>query len=142
MRNVLVPFDGSPSAKRAIQYLVESARSTSGLSVHVLNVQAEPTFFGDFGSATMIEQFNASALKHAREINAEALAPLAAANVRCEAHEALGEVVAAVTHAVEEFGCDTVVMGTRGMSNLGNLLMGSVASRVVHGVPVPVLLVK
>jgi nucleotide-binding universal stress UspA family protein len=33
-------------------------------------------------------------------------------------------------------------MGTRGMSRLGNLVMGSVANRVVHEVPVPVLLVK
>jgi nucleotide-binding universal stress UspA family protein len=33
-------------------------------------------------------------------------------------------------------------MGTRGMSNFSNLVMGSVATRVVHEVTVPVLLVK
>ena len=51
-------------------------------------------------------------------------------------------MVTEVTQAAAKYGCDTVVMGTRGMSSLGNLVMGSVASRVVHGVPVPVLLVK
>ena len=43
---------------------------------------------------------------------------------------------------VDTFFGDTVVMGTRGLGNFSGLLMGSVATRVVHEVPVPVLLVK
>lgn len=31
-----------------------------------------------------------------------------------------------------ENGCDAIVMGTRGMSALGNLALGSVAAKVVH----------
>jgi nucleotide-binding universal stress UspA family protein len=142
MNNVLVPFDGSPSVKRAIQYLVDFARSNPNLSVHVINVQTEPTFFGNYGSPSMIEQFKTAALEHAGVINAEAVALLGAAKIRCQSHEMLGDVVAEVTQAAAKYGCDTVVMGTRGMSSLGNLVMGSVANRVVHEVPVPVLLVK
>jgi nucleotide-binding universal stress UspA family protein len=33
-------------------------------------------------------------------------------------------------------------MGTRGMGSVSNLLLGSVATKVIHLAPVPVLLVK
>ena len=36
---------------------------------------------------------------------------------------------------------DEIVMGTRGLGRVGNLLMGSVATRVVHLAEVPVTLV-
>ena len=142
MRNVLVPFDGSPSAKRAIHYLLDAARDYPNLSVHLINVQSTPVLYGNYASMGIIEELNAGILEHARDVNREAETLLSDAGIRCKTHEVLGEVVSAVAAAVEQHGCDTVVMGTRGMSSLGNLLMGSVATRVVHGVSVPVLLVK
>lgn len=39
-------------------------------------------------------------------------------------------------------GVDPIVMGTRGMNALGGRLPGSVAQRVVHLAPVPVLPVR
>lgn len=38
--------------------------------------------------------------------------------------------------------CELICMGTRGMSGVANLLMGSVATQVLHRAAVPVLLVK
>ncbi|MNP52130.1 Universal stress protein family protein [compost metagenome] len=108
----------------------------------MLNVQSAPRLYGDYVSCEMLEQMNASALQHAADINAEAADILRDANIRHQIHQSMGEVVNEVARAVNALGCDTVVMGTRGMSNLSNLLLGSVASRVVHEVSVPVLLVK
>ena len=142
MQNVLVPFDGSENAKRALQYLVEFSRVYPDLEVHVLNVQSAPVLYGDYITREMVEQMNTSALQHSADVNNEAAEILQAANVRHQIHQSTGEVVKEVAKAVKALGCDTVVMGTRGMSNLSNLLMGSVASRVVHEVSVPVLLVK
>ena len=42
----------------------------------------------------------------------------------------------------EELNCDGIVMGTRGMGAIGNLVMGSVATKVVHLTKLPVTLVK
>lgn len=142
MQKVLVPYDGSPSAKRAIQYLVNFSREYPQLKVHVLNVQSGPKLYGNYVSASMLEQLNAGAEDHAREVAAEAVNQLEAAGIACETHTAVGEVTSELVAAVARHGCDTVVMGTRGMGTLGNLVMGSVATRVVHDSPVPVLLVK
>lgn len=142
MQKVLVPYDGSPSAKRAIEYLVNFSREYPQLKVYVLNVQSGPKLYGNYVSATMLEQLNAGAEDHAREVAAQAASQLQAAGIACETLTAVGEVTAELVDAVARHGCDTVVMGTRGMGNLGNLVMGSVATRVVHDSPVPVLLVK
>ena len=142
MQKVLVPFDGSENVKRALQYLVEFSRVYPDLEVHVLNVQSAPVLYGDYITREMVEQMTTSALQHSADVNNEAAEILQAANVRHQIHQSTGEVVKEVAKAVKALGCDTVVMGTRGMSNLSNLLLGSVASRVVHEVSVPVLLVK
>lgn len=143
MKNILVPFDGSKPAKRALEYIL--ALQEEGLTrcvVHLLNVQPEPQLFGDYASQALVEKLNSEARRHGESINAEALHYLEAAGVDCHSHEAIGEVAAAVVDAVERYDCDTIIMGTRGMSNLANLVMGSVATRVVHEAKVPVVLVK
>ena len=142
MQNVLVPFDGSESAKRAVQYLVEFSKAYPSIQVHLLNVQREPNLYGNYVPATMLDDLRKGALNHAKTVNAEAANVVQAAGIQHQVHEVVGDVVTEVVAAVKRLGCNTVVMGTRGMGSLGNLVMGSVATRVVSDVPVPVLLVK
>lgn len=142
MHKVLLPFDGSESAKHAVQYLVDASRSHGSLEVHVLNVQPPTVLHGDYFSPEMLNRIRADALKHSADVNAQAMQMLSTAGIQCAPHEAVGEIVAEIRNAVTTLACDTVVMGTRGMSSFSNLVLGSVASRVVHDVSVPVLLVK
>ena len=142
MHKVLLPFDGSESANHAVQYLVDASRSHSSLEVHVLNVQPPTTLHGDYFSQEMLARIRADALEHCVGVNAQALQILSAAGIQCTSHESVGEVIGEIRNAVKTLGCDTIVMGTRGMNNFSNLVLGSVASRVVHDVSVPVLLVK
>jgi nucleotide-binding universal stress UspA family protein len=51
----------------------------------------------------------------------------------------LGRTIAA--HA-ERLGCDLIVMGRHGKTALGDLLMGSVAQKVLHASKLPVMLVR
>jgi nucleotide-binding universal stress UspA family protein len=142
MPKILLPFDGSASAGRAVQYLVGAARSIAALEVHVLNVQPAVTLHGEYLSPTMLERMRQDTLRYGANVNAQALKVLSDTGIRCSGHEVIGEVIAEIAKAVTTLGCDTVVMGTRGMSNFSNLVLGSVATRVVHEVAVPVLLVK
>jgi nucleotide-binding universal stress UspA family protein len=132
MHTVLLPFDGSESATRAVEYLIEFSTSLSGISVHVVNVQAEPKLFGNYVTPTMLNQLQAGALDYAAEMTAKEV----------YTHEIAGEVISELVNAAVKYKCTMIVMGTRGMSSLSNLVLGSVATQLVHEAPMPVLLVK
>ena len=48
----------------------------------------------------------------------------------------------AIAETVTELDCDLVVMGTRGLSGIKHVLLGSVAERAIRTAPCPVLTVK
>lgn len=143
MRRLLVAYDGSDNSKRALQYVVDLARDTGmALQVHVVNVQHEPIIYGDYVTSAMIDELNNSLMAKSRSVLDEAAAMLQAGGLTCETHTQLGNVAEQINDAVKRLGCDTVVMGTRGLGSFTGLVLGSVASRVIHEVSVPVLLVK
>ncbi|MNY53737.1 Universal stress protein family protein [compost metagenome] len=65
-----------------------------------------------------------------------------AAGLAHQTYPLLGNVAEQVHETVKRVGCDTVVMGTRGLGSFSGLLLGSVANRVIHEVSVPIVLVK
>jgi nucleotide-binding universal stress UspA family protein len=143
MRKVLVAFDGSDSSKRALQYVIDFARDHAAtLEVHLLNVQHEPVLYGEYVTGAIIEQMQQSLQASAAEILEWPVDQLKAAGISYKAHTALGNVAAKVSEFADQLSCDTLVMGTRGLGSFTGLLLGSVVTRVVHEVSVPVLLVK
>ncbi|HCJ28369.1 MAG TPA: universal stress protein [Pseudomonas sp.] len=143
MRNILLAYDGSDNAKRALQYIIDFATDApKPPQVHVLNVQQEPVLYGEFVTADAVEELNKSFLDKSHRTLAEAASALQTAGIAHQTHAILGDVAQQVNDAVLRLGCDTVVMGTRGLGSFTGMLLGSVANRVVHEVSVPVLLVK
>lgn len=66
-----------------------------------------------------------------------------AVNARAEVRRARrGEVAAQIAAAAAEQGSDLVVLGSRGRSDLGGLLMGTVSGAVLERVSCPVLVVR
>lgn len=143
MRNVLVAFDGSDCACRALQYVIDTAKeSQGGLEIHLINVQQEPIMFGEYVTVEMIDQMTKDFLAKGTELLKDASSRLEAVGLKSTTHVLLGNVADKVRETVAHLGCDTVVMGTRGLGRLKGLLLGSVATQVIHEVPVPVVLVK
>lgn len=143
MRNVLVAFDGSDSSKRALQYLIDFSREHSAtLELHLINVQHEPMMYGEYMTGDVVEQVEKSVRAESVKVLEWPAEQLKAAGIAYKLHTALGNIPEQIGLAAKQLGCDTVVMGTRGLGSFTGMLMGSVATRVVHEVPVPVLLIK
>ncbi len=51
-------------------------------------------------------------------------------------------VAESVTQTANEEGANYIVMGTRGLGGVESLLLGSVATQVIHLTTIPVTLVK
>jgi nucleotide-binding universal stress UspA family protein len=145
--NILVPYDGSPPSNRAVEYSLRIATAVGkpSVDVHLLNVQD--------ADANVIDYFRRDAAEVAarlvlerRDVGGKLLeAPakvIESSGVRVERTVLLGDPAAIISSYAESRRCDMLVMGTRGLSPVGGLMLGSVTSRVIHLVDVPVTLVK
>ena len=142
MHKMLLPFDGSESALRALNYAVRLAKGNGSVSVHLVHAHEEPLTYGELAVYVSREQMAELQRAHSEDVLATAEALLKQAGVSYTKEVLTGPVAESIAKRAEETGCDRIVMGTRGLSAVENLLIGSVATKVVHLATVPVTLVK
>jgi nucleotide-binding universal stress UspA family protein len=137
---VLVPTDGSDTARRAADRAVDVA-SRYGATVRALYVIDS----ADLGLTTPADPHSSRLKRTLREAGDRAVAAVAdaaeEAGVAVETDVVVGVPHAAILASVEETGADLVVMGTHGRTGLARAFLGSTAERVVRRSPVPVLVV-
>ncbi len=138
---ILLPVDGSECSQRAAQHVVHIASMVQGLRVHIVNVQP---LGDDWMVRRMLKPKELAALE--QEWGQSAIAParaiLEAVGVTCTDRMVQGDVAQTIARLAEELACDQIIMGTQGRTSLGNVLLGSVASKVLHFSNVPVTMVK
>ena len=142
MFRILVPVDGSEASARAIEHLIVKAATfrPDALEVDLLNVQLPVTgYVATFVSA---EQLAAYHQEEGLKTLAAARERLQRAGLKHAHHVAVGEPAHVIAHYARERKADQIVMGTRGLGSVSGMLMGSVATKVVHLSDIPVLLVK
>lgn len=139
---VLVPVDGSDSSLHAVEHVINLAKEGLPVSVNLLNVHYEPVPYGDVGVAMTAAQAAAAERREGDPAMATAERLLRAAGVAYEREMRAGEIPQAIVKRAEDLGSDAIFMGTRGANALANLVIGSVAAKVVQLSKVPVTLVK
>ena len=133
---ILVPVDFSDHSQRALglaRVLASRYRATIEL-VHVVELLHTP-----FQAGGLSSRFEDSPAL--REKYEEALREMLA-GTEGGTHVAEGTVAGEILWWREKLGARLVVMGSRGLSGLKHLLLGSVAEKVARFCEVPVLVVK
>lgn len=137
----LIPLDGSEPSLHAVDHVIVQARALSVRPhVYLLNVQAPLS--GDitrFIDGKTIEEYHREA---GEKVLSTAVARFAGTGVAYSQHLLIGEVAPAIADFATTHGCSMIVMGTRGFSTVMGMIMGSVATKVIHLATMPVLLVK
>jgi nucleotide-binding universal stress UspA family protein len=142
MRRILVAIDGSDTALRALDFAVQQARYAPAAALHVLNVQPTLSNYTAAEIYVTAERIHEVAAERARAILEAAAERLRNAGCSFELEQLEGESAETIARRAGDLGCESITMGTHGLSSFGILFMGSVAQKVVHHATVPVTLVK
>lgn len=139
---ILLPVDGSDCALRAVDHLIAHAAWFRDVpEIHLLHVHA-PIPIGRVQAHVGKETLHAYYLEEGQAQLLPAQKKLDAAGRFHTTHIHVGQPAEVIARTAGELGCDLVVMGAHGRSGMAGLVMGSVATRVLHLAPCPVLLVK
>lgn len=139
---IFIPFDGSDCSIRALQHAVTTAQRSRACSLHVAYAHDEPLLYGEIAVYVSREEIEKLQRQHGESVLGRADAILETAGIPYEKEILIGPVAQVLAERARTLGCDSIVMGTHGMTALGNMLMGSIATKVIHLSTVPVTLVK
>ena len=136
LEKLLLAVDDSEHSRKAVPAAVELARAGGG-TVHVLHVRelrypVPPTVTGD-------------SPQEAQGLVDGVVGELAQAGVKAEGSvqpSTGGSPAGAILAQAREVGAGLIVVGSHGRSNLGGLLLGSVAHKVIQLSSCPVLVVR
>jgi nucleotide-binding universal stress UspA family protein len=140
---ILLAADGSKNALDAVDYLVRHARRCRMKPrVELVHVQAPLPRLPNMGSVVGTSQIR----KYYRDMGEAALGKarrkLAAARLPFKEHMLVGPVAETLVSHARQSGCELVVVGSRGMSAVGKMLLGSSTDRLLRLSPIPVLVVR
>ncbi len=144
IETILVPTDFSPDATTALETAKGFARQLGSRIVllHAYRVDLPPST-PDLGGGFVLpdrfyEELGRSATKKVEEL-AQAVAKdgISASGIAVEDRPA-----SAIVDAAKRLPADLIVMGSRGLTGLAHVLLGSVADRVIRQSHCPVLVVR
>lgn len=133
MRKIIVGYDGSESAQRALLRLVE--RVHNGTSVTVIS--SVPLDVGSLGPE-LPEPSDVA--EHAQQLE-EALELLKTNGIKVRGIE-VGNPADVILEEARKVGAGLVVVGTGGKNAVERFVLGSVSDKVAHRAPCDVLVVR
>jgi nucleotide-binding universal stress UspA family protein len=143
IRTILVPTDFSPAAELAIatahRLLAPLEQDARLILLHAFNLPIEYTAYGVI--PTSLRFLEDTGLEAERRLY-EAAQALQREGLAVETVAREGDPAHVIAEEAERRGADLIAMGTRGLSGLRHLLMGSTAERAVEHAPCPVMTIR
>ncbi|ACP34916.1 UspA domain protein [Sulfolobus islandicus L.S.2.15] len=140
-KNIVVAYDGSENAKRALDVAIDLAKRYEArlTIIEVIDTSVLVGMgLGPIPSEVINEMYN-KAKKDVEEAKEKAINS-GVKNV--EAVNIEGDPATAIMDYAGKAGADMIVTGSRGLSTVKRIFLGSVSSRIVHEAKIPVLVVK
>jgi nucleotide-binding universal stress UspA family protein len=140
-RRLLVAFDGSCHARRALTEAVELAQVNNG-TLTVMTVAPEPTFWAFSGYDTPVNVDRlADELKREYQTMLDRAVDGLPADLRVTKILQRGDPARLIAGEANAGRHDLLVVGSRGRGELRSFLLGSVSHEVLHASHLPVLVV-
>lgn len=140
-RRIVAAVDGSDPSIRAAQHAVDLARISGGRVTFVTVVRPPEGWWGLEGSPPSPEALAAAIATGQREVLDAIRAAVDTTGVEISEVEELGDPSTVVAAVCEAEQADILVIGRRGAGLVERVMIGSVADRLAHTAPCPLLII-
>ncbi len=136
--SILVPFDGSDHAEKALDYALNLAEKHDA-NVEILTVVDEVKMAPDWA-----REYSEKLREQSEDVLTKAFSKAVKEKPNIKISKCLAEGYASeeIVKCAEKGYHDLIVMGSRGMGIVRGLVLGSVSTRVANQAGIPVLIVK
>jgi nucleotide-binding universal stress UspA family protein len=143
-QKVLVPLDGSSLSECTLSHVKSLIKDGAAGEITLLNIMKIDLPWTEMDAA----HFDINALRKplfasSRKYLSEVQNRLSSEGIKAKTESLEANSPAyAITDYAQKHGMELIVMATHGYTGLKKIMMGSVASGVLHSSPVPVLLIR
>lgn len=136
MSKVLLPVQDPLAMSKAVQLLARRARSGEQMHVHLLHVDRPLSKY----VSRFLSRDNRRALHRERgeRVLETAASLLRTANISASRHALVGDPARSIVEFAHDRAVDRIMMPTRGMGSIAEMMLGSVTANVVRRSQVPV----
>lgn len=138
--HVIAAVDGSDQSVAAARTAVEIARDSGAKLTFITVVRPPEGWWGLEGAPPSPEVLAEAIAGGRRELNS-LISTLEVADLEVDTAEELGDPAGKIIDLAEQTGADLLVIGRRGAGLVERMMMGSVADRLAHNAPCPLLIV-
>ncbi|MFC4436262.1 MULTISPECIES: universal stress protein [Natrialbaceae] len=135
---VLVAYDGSAPAQKAVEYAFSSHADEEIILLRVVEAADGSTEAG----INLVKEALQDREEEASTELEDATAVLDTDDVEFRTETAVGKPEREVVTFAEEHDVDHIVIGSHGREGVSRVLLGSVAEKIVRRAPVPVTVVR
>jgi nucleotide-binding universal stress UspA family protein len=138
---IVVGVDGSETSTRAAVIATEIARSRQAKLLLVTVVRPPEGWWGIGGAPPTPEALSAALVEGQQQVIKETEEYLSLDGMEYETVEELGDPTSRLLAVAEDREAGLIVIGKRGAGLAERVMLGSVADRLCHHSPVPVMVV-
>jgi nucleotide-binding universal stress UspA family protein len=137
-KKILMAIDGSQYSESIVDKAIEYAKLFNAEIILVYCHKKFPTIMGQ----PYQEEETAHIIGESEKVVGPFLQRIREANISAEDRIMEEPAGAAISEIARIEGCDLIIMGSRGLTNLASLIIGSVTNRVLQTAPCSVLVVR
>ncbi len=138
IEKILLPVDGSECSLKATEYTLDFVNSRGADIILMYSHKPFPSFLGE----PYFQEVHDKIMNNAREMMEPFRERFAAAEIPVDERILEGVPGENICRVAKIEKCDLIIMGSRGVTDLKGLFLGSVTHRVLHRAPCPVLVIK
>lgn len=140
---ILIAVDGSEHSLHAVDYFIKHLDDwRERPSVELITVHLPLPHLPNMHLVVSNKQVQAYYDEEGAASLATARERLQSAGVAFQSHVLVGQIAETIVRHAKQTSCDLVLIGTHGRGAAAGMVMGSIATAVVHRADAPVLLVK